>query len=379
MKILHLISSEGYYGGENMLVALARALRARGFHCVVGVFHNRHQPHLEIVGPARESGLEVEIIPCRGRADWEAVRAIRRCMERRGIGLLHTHGYKADLYGLLAARGRGPVVATCHNWTGEGAALKVYGVLDRLALRFFDRVAAVSDPVAQRLRAAGVSAGRIRRIPNGIETARFRNTRPTLAEEIGKGDCLLVGMVARMVEEKGPDLLLRAAQSLASQFPKTLFALVGDGPARGEMEALARELGIGERVIFTGARRDMPGVYASLDLCVLPSWNEGLPLSVLEAMAAGVPVVATRVGSLPEVILPESTGLLIEPGDSGGLSQALARLLADPELRARLARNARELVEERFSAARMAEEYIRVYGELRPALRMQSQPDGVMS
>jgi len=100
---------------------------------------------------------------------------------------------------------------------------------------------------------------------------------------------------------------------------------------------------------------------------------------VLEAMAAGVPVVATRVGSLPEVILPESTGLLIEPGDSGGLSQALARLLADPELRARLARNARELVEERFSAARMAEEYIRVYGELRPALRMQSQPDGVMS
>ncbi len=379
MKILHLISSEGYYGGENMLVTLAQALRARGLNCVVGVFHNRHQPHLEIVGPARESGLEVEIIPCRGRADWEAIHAIRRCMDRRRIELLHTHGYKADLYGFLAAHGRWPVVATCHNWTGQGPALKMYGVLDRLVLRFFDRVAAVSNPVAQRLRTAGVSAGRIRRIPNGIETLRFHNARPTLAEEIGKRGRLLVGMVARVVKEKGPELLLRAAQSLTGRFPEALFALVGDGPAREEMEALARELGIGQRVIFTGARRDMPGVYASLDLCVLPSWNEGLPLSVLEAMAAGVPVVTTRVGSLPEVVQPESTGLLIEPGDTTGLSGALARLLGDAELRNRLAQNGRRLVEERFSATRMAEEYIQVYEGLQPALRIQNQPDGVMS
>ncbi len=173
----------------NMLVTLAQALRARGLNCVVGVFHNRHQPHLEIVGPAgNRAGGGDHSVPRRPTG--------RRFTPSGGAwtggesNCCTPHGYKADLYGFLAAHGRWPVVATCHNWTGQGPALKMYGCLDRLvAAGFFDRVAAVSIRGLSGCAPAGVSARQdSQNSPTESNLAVFIMPAPTLAEEIGKGD-----------------------------------------------------------------------------------------------------------------------------------------------------------------------------------------------
>jgi len=365
MKTLQLISSAGHYGAENMLLNLAKSLERLGCTSVLGVFENLHRPNTEIAEHARQVGLQTVAIRCQGRADREAVRAIRSHIETQRIDLVHTHGYKADIYGYAAARTLPtPLIATCHNWTGASVSLRLYAPLDRWALRRFHRTVAVSEGVAAALRRGGVAPDKITTIRNGVDVAVFSAARPTLAAEIGKGNRLVVGMVSRLVRSKGADYFLRAARDVLCCSPETLFVLVGEGPARKELERLALELGIENKVIFTGQHADMPGVYASLDVFVLPSLNEGMPLTVLEAQAANRAVIASRVGAIPQLIQHRETGLLVEPGDVAGLRNTILELLADASLRAGLAARGQERVREHYSAEGMASRYLSLYQDL---------------
>jgi hypothetical protein len=159
VKALQLISSGGYYGAENMLLNLCASQEKAGCQNSLLLFYNVHVPNVEFYERARRRGLSVRMVHCKGRADWRAVRQIEEYIREDGIDLVHTHGYKADLYGFLAAwRSRKPVVATCHNWVGGTAALGIYNQMDRMVLKRFDALAAVSDVVAQRLLDSGVPA-----------------------------------------------------------------------------------------------------------------------------------------------------------------------------------------------------------------------------
>ena len=170
VKVLQLISSGGYYGAENMLLNLCASQEKAGCQNSLLLFYNVHAPNVEFYERARRRGLSVRMVHCQGRADWRAVRQIEEYIQEDGIDLLHTHGYKADLYGYVAARRSGkPIVATCHNWVGGTAALGIYNHLDRMALKRFHGLAAVSDSVAQRLLDSGVAAKKIRTIANGID------------------------------------------------------------------------------------------------------------------------------------------------------------------------------------------------------------------
>jgi len=152
VKVLQLISSGGYYGAENMLLNLCASQQEAGCENSLLLFYNVHAPNIEFYERARRSGISVRMVHCQGRADWRAVRQIEEYIQQDGINLLHTHGYKADLYGYVAARrSNKPIVATCHNWVGGTAALGIYNRLDRLALKRFNSLAAVSEPVAQCL------------------------------------------------------------------------------------------------------------------------------------------------------------------------------------------------------------------------------------
>lgn len=365
MNVLHLISSAGHYGAENVLLNLAGSLERLGCRVALGVFVNARRPNTEIAEQARQQGLQVALIPCGGRADRSTVEAIRREIKSSGIELVHTHGYKADLYGYAAVRGAAtPILATCHNWTGETLSLRLYAMLDRWVLRRFRMAVAVSESVAAQLRRAEVAPDRIAIISNGIDVARFREARPTLGEGIGKGDRLVVGMVGRLVREKGAEYLLRAAREVLPLHPDTLFVLVGEGPARAEFEQMAHELRIEGRVIFAGQRQDMPGVYASMDVLVLPSLNEGMPLVILEALAARRAVVATRVGAIPQCIVPRETGLLVEPANAAGLRDAIAELLGDAALRRDLGERGSAWVEQHHSSDAMARQYLALYDRL---------------
>lgn len=366
VKILQLISSEGKYGAETMLLCLVKSLALLGHENVIGVFRNSHCPHTEVAEAARLEGLKVEIIPCDGKIDRRAVDVIRHCLQIHSIDLVHTHGYKANFYGYLAARGKGvPAVATYHlDWPDRGLALRLYHLFDRLVVRRFGKIAAVSEAVARSLRRSGVPSAKIVTIDNGIDLSPFAQARPILQEEISERPDALIGLVGRLTPQKGCEYFLRAAQRVLIDFPRTLFVLVGEGPDRRKLEELVRDLNIAERVIFAGHREDMPGVYASLDILVLPSINEGLPMTLIEAMAAARPVIATPVGAIPKLIIPEQTGLLVNPRDPVGLAAALGRLISNPDLRHRLGRDGQVWVMRRFSAEAMAQQYAEIYQEV---------------
>lgn len=363
VKVLQLISSGGYYGAENMLLNLCASQQKAACQNSLMIFYNVHAPNVEFYERARRHGLSVRMVHCQGRADWRAVRQIEECIQEDGIQLIHTHGYKADLYGYVAARRSGkPIVATCHNWVGGTAALGIYNHLDRMALKRFHGLAAVSDSVAQRLLASGVSASKIRTIANGIDVKSFERARPLPA--LNFDGSKVVGMVARLDLQKGFEYLLRAASELRSAFPGLKVVIVGEGPDRNEIEGMIQRLGLQSNVILAGQHSNMPGIYAALDVFVLPSLNEGLPMTILEAMAASKPVIATRVGAIPKVIQDGETGLLVDPGDTDGLRNALARLLTDSDLCGRLGAAGHDWVSHNYTSEAMALKYRQMYDDV---------------
>jgi glycosyltransferase involved in cell wall biosynthesis len=365
VNVLQLISSSGYYGAENVIVSLSEALERHNCRSVVGVFHQPSQQNEELIRQAERRGLTVRRIACRGRWDFGAVRAIRDEVERLKIDLIHTHGYKPDIYGLLASRGSGVKrLSTCHLWTHNTIAVRFYEVLDSFFLRGFDAVVGVSEAIADSLRRSGIPRSKIRVIDNGIDVARFVQARPTLAEQINKGQALAVGTVGRLVPQKGLEYYLQAAREVLQVLPNVTFIIVGDGPDREKLENMAGALGIQRNVIFAGQCSDMPGAYASMDVFVLASVDEGMPMVLLEALASKRAVVATQVGAVPRLIIPEQTGLLVAPRDVQALKQAMLALLNDPALRSRLGNAGEALVKRSYSRDLMAENYLHLYRQI---------------
>ncbi|MGZ4878004.1 MAG: glycosyltransferase family 4 protein [Candidatus Angelobacter sp.] len=369
VKVLQLISSGGYYGAENMLLNLCASQEKAGCQNSLLLFYNVHAPNVEFYERARRRGLSVRMVHCQGRADWRAVRQIEEYVQEDGIDLLHTHGYKADLYGYVAARrSHKPVVATCHNWVGGTAALGIYNHLDRMALKRFNALAAVSDAVAQRLLDSGVPARKIKTIANGIDVEPFERAQPLPAPTFDRDK--VVGMVARLDLQKGFEYLLRAVRELCGVFRELKVVIVGEGPDRKAIEDMIRQYGLQSTVILAGKQSDMPGVYAAMDIFVLPSLNEGLPMTILEAMAASKPVIATKVGAIPTLIRNGETGLLVEARDTDGLRKAIARLLSDPDLCRRMGAEGHDWVSRNYTSEAMALKYRQMYEEVlgRPAL-----------
>jgi glycosyltransferase involved in cell wall biosynthesis len=380
MKILQLISSGGMYGAESVILNLARGLRAAGHRCVLGVFANSPSPNLQLHQRALEEKIPSYPFPCKGQFDLTALRRIRDLAAETGADVIHTHGYKADVYTCLAMFNHGvPLVSTCHNWLDEDWRTSLYGVVDRHVLRSFPRVVAVSEDVRQRLLEAGVPQERIRIIPNGIDLHPFRVERAPDPVDWSKDRPAVVGMVARLSAEKGVDLFFHAAADVARTISHARFVVVGDGPDRQELEALIDQLRLRPLVVMAGRRNDMPAQYASFDILVSSSRKEGLPLAILEAMASGLPLVATAVGDVRNVVRNDETGILLPTGDPGALASAIVDLLSDHAKRRRLGFAARQWVESEHSAERMSNDYLDTY---RDAVRFrwpktEWPPDGM--
>lgn len=363
MKILHLISSGGMYGAEAVILTLCRCFQESGHISEIACFLNEHRPNTEFLESARAQGFAIQAIPCRSRIDIKTVRNLRRMIVEGEYDLIHSHNYKADIYLKLATIGLHiPIVATCHTWYDNNPSVWLYGALDRFLLRFFDAVVSVSPGVTIRLRKAGVRSSAVTKITNGIAVEKYQNRFAGLRRELNLlPSKVLVGVVARLSREKGICYFLDAIASLADDADAFEFVIIGEGPEAGNLHQQARNLGISNRVNFLGRREDMPEVFASIDILVQPSLDEGLPISVLEAMASGCTVIATSVGALPSVITSEETGILIPPGDAQQISSAIRRTGGDPTLRAQLGGSAQRRVQTTFSAEEMSRRYLSVY------------------
>jgi len=360
--ILHTIETGGPGGAETVLLRLASSLDPARFRSLALVaWKGWLSERLE------EAGVPTFI--ARGKAwyDFRTARTIRDVVRREAVDLIHSHLPGQNFSSCLAARlTRRPAVCTYHgeieldDARAPKGAFKLHYVRRKAAA-----ITVVVDRMQQRLLGLGVPSEKLVRIYNGIDVSVFQNAAPgRLRRELAlPADALLVGTVANVRQSKGHDYFIRAARVVLERFPQARFVAAGDVPADlgDPLKRLVAELGIEDRFHFLGFRRDVAEVLADLDLFVLPSVSEGLPLVLLEAMASGKAIVATRSGGPEDVVQDGKTGLLVPAADAGALATAIVRLLGDRALASDLARNARALVEERYSLSQMLHQYQDLY------------------
>jgi glycosyltransferase involved in cell wall biosynthesis len=324
----------------------------------------------DFVAAARAAGVEVDVITERFRFDTSVVGQLRRAVERRAPDIVETHMIKSHFLTLAAGLARGRRwVAYHHGYTTTDAKMRIYNQLNRLTLPRASRVITVCGPFARQLSGAGVSPEKISVVHSSIASARAPHAVEVseLKTKLGVAEGVRVILaVGRLSREKGHAGLVHALEHLRRDAHTTKFKLliVGEGPERERVEAAAQSLGLEASVVFAGHTSDVRPFYALADVLALPSHSEGSPLVLLEAMAAGVPVVATAVGGVPEVATDGETALLVPPHDPSAMASALARVLSDAALARALADKAAAHVAEHFSPEARARALVRIYGAL---------------
>ena len=361
INILHLRSSGGFFGAEGVILNLAKSLQNSAFNSHVVCLDNQKNPHTELLDEAGKFGILAKGIICRSKFDLKAVFEIRQLLKEQKIQILHCHDYKANLYGFLAGRFLNiKLVSTHHLWTHETAALKIYEFLDGILANFFHKVIAVSDEVRKEVSNFCINKKRLITIYNGIDLTRYSeclNGKRIREEFKISSSYKIIGSVGRFTTQKGFDYFLEAAKNVLKIVPKVIFLIVGDGILRKHLEEKAQGLGIRNNVIFTGVRSDMADIYNCMDIFVLPSIREGLPLAILEALAMKKPVIATNISGVSTVIRSGITGILLEPKDINGLANTMIGLLKDKKKADVLASNGRRLIEDKFSVTVMSKKY----------------------
>ncbi len=367
LRILIVVDSLNVGGAERHVVDLALTLHREGHAVTVAC---------SVLGSLAEP-LEAARIPVRPllgrivkrRISLPYARAIRGLLGRERFDLVHAHIYASAAASALATVGTGvPLVVTEHTealWQGRGGRLLSPWMYRRVA-----HVIAVSDAIRRRLvERDGVAPNKITLLPNSVPPARqTHGDALPLPAELAEGS-LLVGVVARLQPEKGVGSFLRAAAHVARELPAARFVVVGDGPLRKELLGLAEELGVHDRVLFLGFRPDAQALLGLMDVVAVPSVSEGTPLVVLEAMAAAVPVVASRVGGIPGQIQPGREGILVPPGDAKALGDALLSLLRDPERARRMGEAGRLRAETEFSHENMVRKVEGIYRDALTGLK----------
>ncbi|HHL39087.1 MAG TPA: glycosyltransferase family 1 protein [Deltaproteobacteria bacterium] len=326
---------------------------------------------------ARRRGIRVEPVEISSPLDLKDFSLVRELVRRYNIELVHTHDARSDAVGSLAARSLGvPVVAFAHgwlNWDSPFSKERLYAAVESFFVGRADEVICASRDMERDLMERGVPRERIHYIPYGIDLSRFDrgDDGGEVRAELGvPSDAPLVGTVGRMHPWKGHRHFIEAAARVVGTFPQARFLIVGDAAFDGhlryrdELRAMIERLGLTERVILTGSRPDIPRIMRALDLFVLPSLREPFGIVSIEAQACATPVVGSRVDGIPETMEEGVTGLLVEPGDSVELAEAVERLLSHRERLGEMGEAGRSYVRRRFGVERMVAETERLYRKM---------------
>jgi len=360
-KVLHVVRALGTGGAERVVYDYA-----------ISHDRSRYEPEVccvlsggELARDLERRGVPVHVLSRRSKADLRATFSLARIISRGGFDVVHNHNLTGVLVGVPAAViGRaGAVVRTEHNVVAERWPLR--GALCRLAALREDAQIAVSGAVRDSHVAARTAApSRFVTIWNGIDDSRLgvEDPRPQVRRELGIEDGVIVCLtVGSLTPQKNHRVLLEAASRLAADLPAARFLIVGDGPLRADLEARARELGVGGSVEFVGESFDVPRFLKAANVFVLSSLWEGLPITLIEAMSAGLPCVVTSVGGIPEIIADGENGLLVEPNDPDALAQAIRRVASDSSLATRMIGHARSTYELCLSAGAMVRQTEALY------------------
>ena len=384
IHVMHLIGSTGLFGAERWLLALMRGLDPdRVKSTLVNLIDgpeekneskNKNKKSSDVVEAARQRGFlfsEAFDFHTGGRLNpWAAVR-LSRWARANKVQVIHGHGYKSDITGLVSARLAGcRVITTPHGWSLEkDRKLALYEGLDRASFRFMDKVCPLSPALAEdisRGRAAGSGyADKVRLIMNGVDVEELNGTQPAAITDTGQ---FRIGYIGQLIDRKDISTLLKAVKLLLdADLPaaiKVSLTVIGSGYRKEALEGQAASLGIAENVDFMGFRDDAARFLKTFHLFVLPSLCEGIPRCLMEAMAAGIPVVASGIEGNMQLVSDGETGLLFAPGDAPDLAGKLRYAIGHPGEAETMAKKAQQKIEREFSSRRMAREYAALYSEL---------------
>jgi len=364
LRVFHLIYSLEIGGAEADLLGKSRALaQVHGYDITIGCLLKRGElavgaeaASVRVLGPLMQGKLDARVIP----------RLVRLMRDGR-YDVVHTHMFASNLLGRLAAvlAGVPVIVSTVQLIADREAWWEI--LVDRLLQYRTDTMIASSQAVRQSFIQRGIQPAKIAVIYNSVDLACFdavdweaarRATRQAFGWDEGH---FVVGTVARLERIKGLDHLVEAASAVAETIPRARFLVVGDGPQREDLLSRVHHFGLEERFVFAGLRSDVPQILPAFDLFVLPSLSEALGIAAIEALASGVPVVASQVGGVPEVIIHGETGLLVPPGDAAQLAQAIWHVAANPAEARRWADCGRERVRLMFDVNSLADAQAGLY------------------
>lgn len=367
MKLIHTLSAFDVFGPEKTVLNECAALNDAGWETEIINFW--HTGDIPLAAKARARGLRYSNIVSTRKFDPAAVRALYRRLREAGRPLVHSHGYKADLYTLIAGKLAGvPLVTTVHGFTSENLKVRLYEKLEKISWRFFDRVFSVSEASRRIGRRAGVPQDKLVVVPNGIpgiyRLAAGGGARTAMRARLALAqEHVAVAIIGRLGIEKAHANFLQSAAQVLRHQPQARFVIVGEGPERPRIEALVEQLGLAPYVQLLGHRDDLPEIYPAIDVLAITSLREGFPNVLLEAMLHAIPAVATAVGGIPEVIRDGHDGVLVPAQDVAAYGDALERIVADPALRRRLGEAAREKVLREYLFEQRVRNVARLYGE----------------
>jgi glycosyltransferase involved in cell wall biosynthesis len=358
-RVAHLICPAAMGGAETVVRLLGTGRARRSWATEVFTITGDGDRH-PLITQLRAGGVPVEVQPLTGRRYLHEARGIARLVRARGVEVLHTHGYRADFIGYLAARmARVSVVSTFHGEIGGGPVNRVYEWSVKRLYRIFDAVICVAESGRERLRAAGSNLRNAFVVPNGAAFEAGLDRAAARAQLGINGSHPVVGWIGRLSHEKGPDLLLDAVGTMATP---AHVVFIGDGPMRRELEQRAGADGL--QVTFAGPIPDAARLLAAFDVVALSSRQEGMPMVLLESMGARVPVAAFLVGGIP-ALLSDETGWPAPPGDVAAFGNALESAIRGSEVARRRADAAEALTRERFGLESWVDAVEEVYDRAR--------------
>ncbi len=370
IKVCHLASGDLWAGAEVQLFALLKAMNSQPDIDLSLILLNEGK----LAEQSRQLDIDVQVIDERTNSFWSIRRKLITVLRDRQIDILHSHRYKENLLAVLAKRQIGvrKLVRTVHGLTEKPTKDKtlrervISSCYRLLTHHKFDRIICVSHDIQTQLSQADRQAHLVT-IHNAVEVEILKPARPS--SEIRDmfnlaDDSLVIGTAGRMVPVKGYDLLLRAFKLIAQKEPRAFLLLAGDGPLKPELERLASALDLTDRIRFPGFCDDILSVVNSMDVFVMSSRHEGIPMGLLEAMALRRPIVVTSVGGLTEVIENGVSGRLVTPGDEQELARGCLELLSNPELASRMGEAAYTRVTDRFSTSTLKQQMTDLYHQV---------------
>lgn len=298
--------------------------------------------------------------------DPTVIRAAKKLVNDQNIDVLISHGYKAHIVCFALRRLTGiPWIAYSHGWTSENFKVEIYNLIDKIMVRFADRIVPVSESLSNRLHLGKRLRKKTVVIANAVDLIDITEEFPDLRSQYGvMEDEVLLGVVGRLSPEKGHRFFLEALKTVLAVYPKVKALIVGEGQERDAITRSIAEYGLAEKVILTGYQKDVSPYHHAFDILVLPSLSEGMPNAALEAMIFGKPVVASDVGGIPEVVIDGETGLLVPAKDPPALAAAILELVGDKEKSIAMGLAGKERVERDFSPRQRAHRVIEVVHSL---------------